>query len=97
MVTVPPAVLAVPLAPLRVSSGRGHRSGIMLSWEWCRCLATEIHSTIHTAAVFIQDDAVLTMSSSEHGTDETLITGAGGLLWAGESREGPSLRQCRHW
>lgn len=42
-----------------------------------RCLATEIHSTIHTAAVLIQDDAVLTLSS-EHGTDETLITGAGG-------------------
>ena len=73
-----PAVLAVPRAPLRVSSGRGHRSGIVLSWEWCRCLATEIHSTIHTAAVLIQDDAVLTLSSREHGTDETLITGAGG-------------------
>ena len=43
-----------------------------------RCLATEIHSTIHTAAVFIQDDVELTLSSREHGTDVTLITGAGG-------------------
>ena len=71
------------------SAGSAPGPAPCLQWPWSpqwssvimgvvRCLATEIHSTIHTAAVLIQDDAVLTLSSREHGTDETLITGAGG-------------------